>query len=159
MVVEQTLNWLNVPAEKTPEADLLREMIGFAAQRLRELDVESRTGAGYGEKSAERVVQRNGLLTKDFQKKIEADAAVQVRGGQFPGRVDHGGARRIHATGAVHPAGSTASRPSRNPSHISAIRARAIARCCSTRAVPRKPRPVDRSANVLERQARQLAGP
>jgi putative transposase len=33
-------------------------MIGFAAQRLKELEVESKTGAGYGEKSAERLAQR-----------------------------------------------------------------------------------------------------
>ena len=35
-------------------------MIGFTAQRLMELEVESKTGASYGEKSAERLAQRNG---------------------------------------------------------------------------------------------------
>ena len=44
--------------EKTPDADLLREMIGFAAQRLMELQVESQTGAGYHEKNPERLAQR-----------------------------------------------------------------------------------------------------
>ena len=46
--------------EKAPDADLLREMIAFAAQRLMELEVGELTGAAYGEKSAERVAQRNG---------------------------------------------------------------------------------------------------
>jgi putative transposase len=38
----------------------LREMIGFTAQRLMELEVEGLTGAAYGEKSPERLAQRNG---------------------------------------------------------------------------------------------------
>ncbi len=46
--------------EKSADADLLREMIGFTAQRLMELEVEGKTGAGYGEKSADRLAQRNG---------------------------------------------------------------------------------------------------
>ncbi len=37
--------------EKSSDADLLREMIGFSAQRLMELEVEGLTGAGHGERS------------------------------------------------------------------------------------------------------------
>jgi len=37
--------------EKSSDADLLREMVGFAAQRLMELAVESLTGAAHGERS------------------------------------------------------------------------------------------------------------
>ncbi len=45
---------------KSADSDFLREMIGFAAQRLMELEVGGLTGAAYGEKSAERQAQRNG---------------------------------------------------------------------------------------------------
>jgi putative transposase len=51
---------LRTLSEKTSNADLLRETIGFAAQRLMELEVEGQTGAAYGEKKPERVAQRNG---------------------------------------------------------------------------------------------------
>lgn len=37
--------------EKATDADLLREMIGFATQRLMEMEVTGLTGASYGEKS------------------------------------------------------------------------------------------------------------
>lgn len=46
--------------EKNAHADLLREMIGFAAEGLMELEVSGLTGAAHGEKSPERLVQRNG---------------------------------------------------------------------------------------------------
>ena len=35
-------------------------MIGFAAERLMDLEVGGQTGAAYGEKSPERTAQRNG---------------------------------------------------------------------------------------------------
>ena len=44
--------------EKIPDADLLREMIGFAAERLMEIEVQALTGAAPGEKSLSRLVQR-----------------------------------------------------------------------------------------------------
>ena len=42
--------------EKSGDSDLLREMIGFAATRLMELEVGGLTGASHGEKSSERLV-------------------------------------------------------------------------------------------------------
>ena len=41
--------------EKTSDAELLREMVGFAAQRLMDLEVEALTGASYGERSPDRL--------------------------------------------------------------------------------------------------------
>jgi putative transposase len=73
--------------EKTPDADLLREMIGFAAQRLMELEVESLTGAGYGEKSAETLVQRNGFRDRDSKTRagtIELRIPKLRKGSYFP---------------------------------------------------------------------------
>src|SRR5271156_2032476 len=53
--------------EKSSDADLLREMIGFAAQRLMELEVGGLTGAGHGERSAERINHRNGYRERDWE--------------------------------------------------------------------------------------------
>ena len=53
--------------EKSADADLLRDMIGFAAEKLMALEVGAAAGAGYGEKSALRVAQRNGYRDRDWQ--------------------------------------------------------------------------------------------
>ena len=53
--------------EKSADADLLREMIGYGAQRLMELEVGGLTGAAHGEKSPERLAQRNGYRDRDWE--------------------------------------------------------------------------------------------
>jgi transposase-like protein len=53
--------------EKSADADLLREMIGFAAEKLMALEVATKTGAGYGEKSGFRLAQRNGYRDRDWE--------------------------------------------------------------------------------------------
>ena len=73
--------------EKAPDADLLREMIGFAAHRLMELEVQGLTGASWGEKTAERLVQRNGYRDRGWETRagtVELRIPKLRRGSYFP---------------------------------------------------------------------------
>src|ERR1700755_2394892 len=79
---------LRALVEKSPDADLLREMIGFAAQRLMELEVEGQTGAGYGEKNPERLAQRNGYRDRTWETRagtVELRIPKLRKGSYFPG--------------------------------------------------------------------------
>jgi transposase-like protein len=42
-------------------------MIGFAAQRLMALETDALCGAGHGERTAERINQRNGFRDRDWE--------------------------------------------------------------------------------------------
>ncbi len=74
--------------EKSSDADLLREMVGFAAQRLMELEIESLTGAGYGERSPERINHRNGYRDRVWETRagaVELRIPKLRRSSYFPG--------------------------------------------------------------------------
>ena len=58
--------------EKTPDADFLREMIAFAADRLMALEVDGLCGAGHGERTAERSNHRNGYRERAWETRAGA---------------------------------------------------------------------------------------
>jgi putative transposase len=74
--------------EKSADIDLLREMIGFAAERLMALEVQGQTGAGYGERAADRLTQRNGYRDRVWETRagtVELRIPKLRTGSYFPG--------------------------------------------------------------------------
>ena len=78
---------LRVLLEKSSDADLLREMIGFAAERLMELEVEGLTGAAHGERSPARITHRNGYRERSWETRA-GTVALKIpklrKGSYFP---------------------------------------------------------------------------
>ncbi len=73
--------------EKGSDATFLREMIGFAAERLMALETEALCGAGPGERSPERRNQRNGYRDRDWETRagtVELRIPKLRKGSYFP---------------------------------------------------------------------------
>ncbi len=73
--------------EKSSDTSMLREMISFAAERLMTLETETLCGAASGERSAERINQRNGYRDRDWHTRagtVELRIPKLRRGSYFP---------------------------------------------------------------------------
>jgi transposase-like protein len=73
--------------EKEADGDLVREMLGFAAERLMEMEVEATTGAPKGVRSPLRSVQRNGYRERGWETRagrVELAIPKLRKGSYFP---------------------------------------------------------------------------
>jgi putative transposase len=65
-MTDEMLN-LRTLLEKSSDADLLREMIGFSARRLMEIEAEALTGVAHGERNPDGMNQRNGYRDRSWE--------------------------------------------------------------------------------------------
>ena len=73
--------------EKEADADLVREMLAFAAERIMEAEVELVTGASKGARTALRETHRNGYRDRDWDTRagrIELAIPKLRKGSYFP---------------------------------------------------------------------------
>ncbi len=79
--------------EKGADADLVRELLAFAADRMMEMEVEARTGVPPGVRSPDRLNQRNGYRERAWDTRAgRIDLAIPKlrKGSYFPSFLGHG---------------------------------------------------------------------
>jgi transposase-like protein len=73
--------------EKAADADLVRDMLAFAAERIMDAEVQTLTGAAKGARSALRETHRNGCRKRDWDRRagrIELAIPRLRKGSYFP---------------------------------------------------------------------------
>jgi putative transposase len=74
--------------EKGADADLLKQMIQFVAQRMMEMDAESLCAAAYGERTVDRQNSRNGYRERLWETRagsVDLRIPKLRKGSYFPG--------------------------------------------------------------------------
>jgi len=74
-------------AEKGADADLLKQMIQYVAQRMMEMDAENLCAAGYGERNPERMNSRNGYRERLWETRagsVDLKIPKLRKGSYFP---------------------------------------------------------------------------
>ena len=103
--------------EKGSDASFLREMIGFAAERLMQLETEGLCNAAPGERSADRRNQRNGYRDRDWETRagtVELRIPKLRKGSYFPGFLEPRRMAEKALTAVIQEATSRASPPVRS---------------------------------------------
>ena len=73
--------------EQEADTDLVREMLAFAAERMMDMEIEAKTGAAVGCRSADRLNHRNGYRDRNWDTRagrIELAIPKLRKGSYFP---------------------------------------------------------------------------
>src|SRR3954470_24511707 len=152
--------------EKRADADLVREMLAFAAELLMALEVETLTGAPAGVRSPERLNHRNGHRERAWDTRAgRIDLAIpKLRKGSYfpaflePRRTAEKALTTVIQEAYIHgistQAGTISSRPWARPASP-----RAKSRACARRLTSWSDQPRPTRGNEREPQARQASPP
>jgi putative transposase len=92
--------------EKGADADLVREMLAFAAGRLMDAEVQARTGAAHGARDPERLAQRNGYRERTWDTRagqIDLEIPRLRKGSYFPSFLEPSVRSRLFVQQALCP--------------------------------------------------------